>query len=1166
VIADQPSADHSGKDCAQSSTLWNIFYHVCIPDSDLAFLAKQSRKLAQLAVSAESWSSSPYGKWIRFLDEDTRVRVCNIWSRYANTETFTESEKRDFEARGRKGFAKIYDTKTKGMNIVFHGARSAGSRAIQAVKSMSTAFEKYWKTGVVAGNPKDVLALSGDHKGRMNPMFAVSSASNGDFAVHYGSDPLLGFHLAEAFDEDKSESEIIEDIVAVAKAEFEKWCLVFSRSLMDDRVRLALSCGEAVRLCYGLQAHITSIGTSSGITSIYKNAWSSTPLQMSTFDETHRVHLFDVIDTSNLVDHVGILNVLPAVTPLLSRQPSSVLYTESLLVAAADSASSLSSMLCSDVDSMALMLGLAPVARLTGISTDSYATEVMFMFATSRTGRQFRMRVPWKVPGLGDMKMLQALGSGWPQPYQVSMDAVQLAQYFFTIYLKAFEYEDWSKSFARMGPTSMMRQLTSPVAADLRYYTRFSLVKLIQIAKANITTDWRACMKSLVEMIESDRTLMIGINSVQELYLHLHTFGLWQDSALALAPKDLDKPPHGMLVPNSSDAGLLGQRDVPSVVFVALVVPRSKLNVFTDGTPDSIGTPGLHLSVHHGMTYQNSFHAIQCFFGRLVPRDHVVGICDVEEDVTGWAGRSDLIVVCQIPLYTLLLGPREGVRVGLVVNTTPSTIGFTMKLGPSHTVFEAGISDERRFWLLRDGPTGFCKSESYRQIPRAPGNSSSWPSRTHINLDSRLHASHLQIRTEFAMNTIESKALKQGAGVTVLPDSACNLLLTIKGCPDLRLAYPYPINGTNAKIRIARKSSWIEVAVPIASALTYGGYKGNPFPVIRYGSEHVSWALPQVNLVQQPVVRVSSELKWVHTFVSMALSGRERDLNKAVGQARETTALLELKESLHMMYIGAVGQHPDRGTVKNFQLIARCSDDNCDTVILASAVRHDHDAGSLLLDAYAVPLTNSRIIHMVSSLQAFVNSKPLCIRLSVQEEILWKHLLPAAAERCRTWTHKGSCEYDTRGCVPLSTAHEENPLCSCGEGEMSEDFPNSGTTTTNMGYSLFRKYATRVAIPVLFAVPHVENVIPKHSQRSDFFNVATRSSPSTQPANTTQSVTQSPSPSQERAMVACGKCGAVKAGLKSCARCGKVRYCNHACQKADWKDHKKVCGKDGVRK
>lgn len=50
---------------------------------------------------------------------------------------------------------------------------------------------------------------------------------------------------------------------------------------------------------------------------------------------------YDVIDTSNLADYIGILNVLPAAIPLLSPKCSSVLNLENLLPASEDPTKSL---------------------------------------------------------------------------------------------------------------------------------------------------------------------------------------------------------------------------------------------------------------------------------------------------------------------------------------------------------------------------------------------------------------------------------------------------------------------------------------------------------------------------------------------------------------------------------------------------------------------------------------------------------------------------------------------------------------------------------------------------------------------------------------------------------------------------------------------------------
>ncbi|KAI1277355.1 putative MYND domain protein [Xylaria sp. FL0933] len=41
----------------------------------------------------------------------------------------------------------------------------------------------------------------------------------------------------------------------------------------------------------------------------------------------------------------------------------------------------------------------------------------------------------------------------------------------------------------------------------------------------------------------------------------------------------------------------------------------------------------------------------------------------------------------------------------------------------------------------------------------------------------------------------------------------------------------------------------------------------------------------------------------------------------------------------------------------------------------------------------------------------------------------------------------------------------------------------------------------------------------------------------------------------------CNNCKKASSGLKRCAKCSTTLYCSRDCQKADWKTHKKICGK-----
>jgi hypothetical protein len=67
---------------------------------------------------------------------------------------------------------------------VLTSLRSAGVHWARAMPVISYCYRKIWETGVVAGIEIDVQNLEVDGHGRVNPLFALSSAPNGTFSVH----------------------------------------------------------------------------------------------------------------------------------------------------------------------------------------------------------------------------------------------------------------------------------------------------------------------------------------------------------------------------------------------------------------------------------------------------------------------------------------------------------------------------------------------------------------------------------------------------------------------------------------------------------------------------------------------------------------------------------------------------------------------------------------------------------------------------------------------------------------------------------------------------------------------------------------------------------------------------------------------------------------------
>ena len=81
---------------------------------------------------------------------------------------------------------------------------------------------------------------------------------------------------------------------------------------------------------------------------------------------------FDVIDTSNLVDHLGVLNALAACVPLLTPQASSAISTEILVSRDENVESYTQGLLCGDLPSISLLFGLKPVQYWT--NTTAFST------------------------------------------------------------------------------------------------------------------------------------------------------------------------------------------------------------------------------------------------------------------------------------------------------------------------------------------------------------------------------------------------------------------------------------------------------------------------------------------------------------------------------------------------------------------------------------------------------------------------------------------------------------------------------------------------------------------------------------------------------------------------------------------------------------------------
>ena len=366
------------------------------------------------------------------------------------------------------------------------------------------------------------------------------------------------------------------------------------------------------------------------------------------------------------------------------------------------------------------------------------------------------------------------------------------------------------------------------------------------------------------------------------------------------------------------------------------------------------------------------------------------------------------------------------------------------------------------------------------------------------------------------------------------------------------LYFPFHVNSSQPSLRIARKSSWVEVEVPIHTAPNPERF--DSWTQLLFPKRHslTLWAIPRVNLVLQPSISVKTknakDPSWIQLFLKPIFS----DAEDALGQNSSSPAKTSLKDTLRAIIASYVGLNPHAGyrRMRVFQLTV---DGSCHTIIFANLLRHDLDLGSIILDACVVPFTFSMLPSLMSAMQKLREGYVLGINLSKEESILWKKLIPALVERCRTWNHKSTCEYQRKGGVaPLSTEENETPLCSCGQGK---DLPPGFAKEDGGDWAPFAKYATRMALAPIFPVPYVEPSMSELRQLLGAKGIGGLSSLA--PSSSTTSAAASSISGSAREQ--CDQCGSGQGPFKKCARCGTVRYCNQECQKAAWRAHKRFC-------
>lgn len=553
----------------------------------------------------------------------------------------------------------------------------------------------------------------------------------------------------------------------------------------------------------------------------------------------------------------------------------------------------------------------------------------------------------------------------------------------------------------------------------------------------------------------------------------------------------------------------------------------------------------------------------------------------VDEDKDGWNGDSPMVVSFYASSWALRIDiPKTMVSVTLqATGINVREFKALMAGSPLMPVCEASLLDEEHVFISKHPPgqTGHCIVGGTLPLPSVEELAVSTPApETQLTPNFDDKTSHFMSITAYTDITSDKGKQLLTNKVPITLHSASPFTINIVFGNDaliLPINFPAPVLKDLTKTRIARKSRYIELIAPFAEPSNNLVLDSYVFPTIRSDSGlPVTLNIPHLSLDTLPILDVDNkdDLQFLTPLASFTLSNRERVLRNATfagpahGDARSSLSAfprVNFKESLFTMCMLSSGL---QGGQTGLFALSKPKAGGIHMLIFVSAIRLDATVGGVVLDAAVLPfsrevLEGSKFDELKDFLLLLRTLECCTLTVDDAELKLWKALLPAYVERCRTWEHASECEYARPGAsVPLSLEDGGLVLCSCGQGRMMPD----GFVAVPE-WETAKKFCTRIAVGLAYACPFVEEVVEEGlpsmiaAKDESFW----KRGPGTRPAargsgfGSRRGTPMSVAGLTGEACWNCGRTRANKPGggsLKKCMRCLRARYCSVECQKNDW--------------
>lgn len=1128
---------------AESQVSWNLYYHLLLDAQSASALQAHLARVLVISKSLRDWRRSEFGDEFRFCDSSTLSSVHEIWTAYA--ESLARKDRNQYRAdfETALNYSKSYKDATVGrQGLVYGGFRATAPLTLQVTASdeLTRALDSWWEKGTTGTTVPANTDIP-------NPLFSVSLSEYSVLA--YGGDPILSYHLAAASAHLTEKSplrsgnrgEDSSSLVEAAQLQFAEWSRAFIQ-MAPGYMLLRFIAADGLSLCHTLQHHLET-GQLSG--HFYRRQLTMENLELDSVEYesgSKTPNQFDVIDTSNLTDYLGTLNVLASSTPLLKAAPWAALYTETMTKGTEGEKKKFEELLCGPARTISTLLGISPVEYWTNATAVSNVDEYMVAMSVNQKSSQ-KPSIQWRFAWKSHEHLTGQTGR---TRLRVKDEALVILIH--SVYRSMFAGEDMMSlmSLSSDHRTTMLQKQAYPK------YHRGSLVAFIRMLLHSVDANQEVVCREALKKITEDSSLVFGTNFSQELALAMSSQGLYTMPSLR---GDVLRGP--TLFSSWSN--------IPEAVFVTIKVPSVDWKKIAKVALESnvgFAVEGRLRCLQGGtLKWHNLFADVQVAFGTASTTGNQGGegfALTVDEDPTYWSGSSPIFASFPVPSAALQGDPgNTKVSLGLQNGAQNLAVFEKLRLGDfmsatSLTIYETGLEDKDVY--ITKHPPGQDGVPVYHN-PRTPiTQETAEDQRPHFTADISPAGVITSITGHLDILSPEGKRLLLNKSTVDARKISPFMFEVVLGEREAvyPLCFPVPVVKDGSKTRIARTSAYVEVIAPLADPETAQALDNFIFPSTlgksRSGLTNqqtipVPLNVPQVNLDSLPVLDLSDKkrLGFLTTLVSCTFSARERKLRNQANDSGTlaTSARMNFKESVFTLFMLASGlqggqtglfaiNHPEKGGIH--------------MLLFVSAIRLDGANATAVLDAAVIPFTMDMIKKMEPFLLILRELECCTITVNDDELVLWKKVLPALVERCRNWTHAPRCEYARPGAtVPLSTEAGKQVLCSCGAGKL----PNSFISLPE--WEVASNFASRVAISPTYAVPFVEDVMDPTLDGS-----LSRSSGMGVQGDQT---------------LRCRNCGNLEAksggAPKKCVRCMKVRYCSVECQKKDWKKHRMECGDAG---